>query len=283
MLRIAIAPNAQFCESTIEILRQAGVKISSNNVSISRSREFPAEIFMLPYNEILHNVAAGIVDIGIVGEHHLINHRRDVETVRRFNFACCNLSLSLPLSTRYKGIEWFNGKKVATPFPDLLTQYFKEKNIKSQVVPISNVSSFIPELGVADAVFDLVITGSTLLQHNMREVELVMQTAPVLIAGKHMQIAQRMIFEELLMRIDAIVEARGKKQLTMLATNEVVDEIVRIISPEAVPTVALPMADGKHSFITIVTDESRVWDVLPRLKELGAMNIAVCNVEKLVR
>lgn len=282
MLRIAIAPNAQFCESTLEILRQAGVQFStSNNSSVSRSRQFPAEVFTLPYNEIIHNVSNGIVDIGIVGEHHLINKFHNIEEIRHFNFASCNLSISLPKTIRYKGLEWFIGKKIATPFADVLSVYLKSKNIRAQIIPISNLSSFIPEMGIADAVFDLVITGSTLLQHNLKEVEVVMQTSPVLIANKKMAPTQRMIFDELLMRIDAIIEAKGKKSITMMVKKDDVDEVVKMLIPNSEPAV-IPMTDPNYRFVMLVTDESRLWDVLPRLKQIGVNNITIGALEKIV-
>ncbi len=282
MLRIAIAPNAQFCESTIEILRQAGVQFSSSNSSsVSRSRQFPAEVFTLPYNEIIHNVANGIVDIGIVGDHHLISKNHNIEEVRHFSFASCNLSISLPKTTRYKGLEWFVGKKIATPFADVLSLYLKSKNIRAQIIPISNLSSFIPEMGIADAVFDLVVTGSTLLQHNLREVEVVMQTSPVLIAHKKMAPTQRMIFDELLMRIDAIIEAKGKKSISMNVKKDAVDEVVKILIPNSEPAV-IPMANPDNCCVMLVTDESRLWDVLPRLKQMGVTNITISSIEKII-
>ncbi|MDO4190108.1 MAG: ATP phosphoribosyltransferase [Bacteroidales bacterium] len=281
MLRIAIAPNAQFCESTIDILRSAGVQFPSNNTLIARSRQFPAEVFTLPYNEILHNVSNGIVDIGIVGDHHLINKDPNIEEVRHFPFASCNLSISLPKTTRYKGLEWLVGKKIATPFTDVLTNYLKSKNIRAQVIPISNLSSFIPEMGVADAVFDLVITGSTLLQHNLREVEVVMQTSPTLIAYKKMAPTQRMIFDELLVRIDAILEAKGKKSITMMVDTDKVDEIINMLIPNAEPAI-IPLKSNNKCFITLITEESRVWDVLPRLKQMNVSNITFGSIDKIV-
>lgn len=283
MLRIAIDIDSRFSAPAIEALHEVGVEFAeSSSGAIARSNRFPAEVFFMPYSEIMQNVAVGTLDLGVVGEHHIAeNHLVTIEILRSFGSVRSNLSLAVPKSTIYKGIEWFSGKKIATPYPEILGKFLKAKNVHTKIVTVSNLTSFVPEAGIADAVFDLVNTGTTLLQHNLREVEVVMQTRPVLIASNGLQSGTHMIVDELLRRIDAQQAALGKKLIRMRIKIERQQEITAALGSDAEPTI-VPLAHQGLCILSVVMDENHLWDVLTRLKQLEATDICICPIEKLI-
>lgn len=282
MLRIAVQSKGRLNEDSMSLLEEVGVKLSvGKRQLLTRSSNFPAEILFLRDDDIPKSVADGIADIGIVGENELVEKHANADIVKRLGFSSCRLSLAVPKETKYKGLEWFNGKKIATSYPDILATFLKKNNLKSKIFVISGSVEISPEIGVADAIFDIVSSGSTLVAHHLKEVEVVMESEAVMIANKQLTPLKQTIFEELVFRIEAVQEAAQKKYILMNVPNDKINDIVEILPGMKAPTIMPLVRDGWSSLHTVL-DEKRFWDIIGKLKQLGAEGILVLPIEKMI-
>lgn len=282
MLRIAVQSKGRLYEDTMALLAEADIKVSSSKRTLLvQSPNFPIEVLFLRDDDIPQSVASGVADLGIVGENEFVERAEDAEIIRRLGFSKCRISLAIPKAIDYKGVEWFNGKKIATSYPGILNDFLKKNNIKAEVHVITGSVEIAPGIGLADAIFDIVSSGSTLVSNNLKEVEVVMKSEALLIGNKQMGEDKKAILEELLFRIEAVKAAEDKKYVLMNAPTDKLNEIIAVLPGMKSPTV-MPLAQEGWNSVATVLDEKCFWDIIGKLKALGAQGILVLPIEKMI-
>ncbi len=282
MLRIAVQSKGRLYEDTMALLQEAGIKVNgSKRTLLMQSTNFPVEILFLRDDDIPASVASGVADVGIVGQNEFEERREDAKVIRHLGFSKCRLSLALPKSIDYTGLEWFNGKKIATSYPGILSRFMESKGIKSDIHVITGSVEISPGIGLADAIFDIVSSGSTLVSNNLKEVEVVMKSDALLIGNRQLTHDKKEILNELLFRIEAVKNAEDKKYVMMNVPNSQLDQVVAALPGVKSPTV-MPLATGGWSSVHSVIDEESFWTIIGRLKELGAEGILVLPIEKMI-
>ena len=282
LIRIAVQSKGRLYEDTIALLSEAGIKIpSSKRTLLVQSPNFPIEVLYLRDDDIPQSVATGVADLGIVGENEMVERGENVETVRRLGFSRCRLSLAIPKSIPYSGVEWFEGKKIATSYPNILRKYLNDKGVKAEIHVITGSVEISPGIGLSDAIFDIVSSGSTLVSNNLSEVETVMQSEALLIATPNLDEEKRTILQDLLFRIEAVKAAEDKKYVLMNVPSERLEEIIAVLPGAKSPTV-MPLATPGWNSVHTVIDEGRFWQVISQLKALGAQGILVIPIEKMI-
>lgn len=282
MLRIAIQSKGRLYEDTMNLLTESDIKIgSSKRTLLVQSSNFPLEVLYLRDDDIPQSVASGVADVGIVGENEFCEKAEDAEIIKRLGFSKCRLSLAIPKAIDYKGLDWFNGKKIATSYPVILNKFLKEHNITADVHVITGSVEIAPGIGLADAIFDIVSSGSTLVSNNLREVEVVMQSEALLIGNKNLSQEKKDILAQILFRMEAVRQAEDKKYVRMNAPKEKMQEIIDVLPGLKSPTI-IPLADPDWCSVHAVLDQKTFWDIIGKLKELGAQGILVTPIEKMI-
>lgn len=282
MLRIAVQSKGRLYEETMNMLAESDIKLStSKRTLLVQSKNFPVEVLFLRDDDIPQTVASGVADLGVVGENEFMERNEDAEIIRRLDFSKCRLSLAIPKAIDYPGLEWFQGKKIATSYPGILSRFMESKGIKADIHVITGSVEISPGIGLADGIFDIVSSGSTLVSNNLREVEVVMQSEALLIGHKGMDDDKKEILEELLFRIQAVKTAEDKKYVRMNVPNEKLEEVVSVLPGMRSPTV-MPLATEGWSSVHTVLDEERFWDIIGKLKAAGAEGILVSPIEKMI-
>jgi ATP phosphoribosyltransferase len=281
-LRIAIQKSGRLNDDSIRLLRECGIEFNNGQQKLkAEAYNFPLEVFFLRDDDIPQYVEDGVADIGIVGENVFLEKGRKVKLVERLGFGKCRLSLAVPRNEKYKSIADLNGKRIATSYPQLLKRYLKKNNITAEIHEISGSVEIAPGIGLADAICDLVSSGSTLLTNGLREVEIVLQSEAVLIANRDLNEAQLSILERLLFRLHAVRTARHNKYILLNAPDAQLPEIIKLIPGMKSPTI-LPLAQKGWSSVHSVIDEDAFWDSIERLKAAGAQGILVVPIEKMI-
>lgn len=282
MLRIAVQSKGRLYEDTMALLAEAGIKVpSAKRTLLVESTNFPLEVLYLRDDDIPQSVASGVADLGIVGQNEYEERQEDADIVRPLGFSRCRLSLAIPKAADYQGLEWFEGKKIATSYPVILRRFLAERGVRADVHVITGSVEISPSIGLADAIFDIVSSGGTLRSNNLREVETVMQSEALLIADKGLTAEKRAQLDELLFRIEAVKAAEDKKYVLMNAPTARVKEIVDILPGAKSPTV-MPLATEGWSSVHTVIDEKSFWEIIAQLKALGAQGILVIPIEKMI-
>ena len=282
MLRIAVQSKGRLYDDTINLLAEADIKISqSKRTLLVQSASFPLEVLYLRDDDIPQSVAAGVADIGIVGENELMESGEDVEVISRLGFSGCRLSLAVPKDAGYNGPEWFEGKKIATSYPNILRRFLGERGINADIHIITGSVEIAPGIGLADGIFDIVSSGSTLVSNNLSEVEVVTRSEAVLIGNKQMSDEKKEILSEMLFRFEAVRNAEDKKYVSMNAPKDRVQEIVSVLPGLKSPTI-IPLADNDWCSVHSVLDQKRFWEIIGKLKDLGAQGILVTPIEKMI-
>ncbi len=282
MLRIAVQSKGRLNEDTMALLAEAGIKVSSSKRTLLvQSSNFPVEILYLRDDDIPQSVASGVADVGIVGENEFVERAEDAEVIRPLGFSKCRLSLAIPKSVDYPGVHWFEGKKIATSYPGILRTFMESQGVCADIHVITGSVEIAPGIGLADAIFDIVSSGSTLVSNNLSEVEVVMKSEALLIANKQLTAEKRAILDELLFRIEAVKSAEDKKYVLMNVPTDKVEDIVAVLPGAKSPTV-MPLAQEGWSSVHTVIDEKSFWEIISRLKELGAQGILVIPIEKMI-
>ncbi|MDH6307869.1 ATP phosphoribosyltransferase [Dysgonomonas sp. PFB1-18] len=282
VLRIAVQSKGRLFEETMALLQEAGIRL--NNIKrtlLIPAKDFPVEILFLRDDDIPQAVATGVADIGVVGENELREKEEVADIIKRLGFSKCRLSLAIPKDEKYEGVEWFNGKKIATSYPHILNKYLKEQNISSDIHIITGSVEISPSIGLSDAIFDIVSSGGTLVSNRLKEVEVVMQSEAVLIATPDLPEEKKAILEELIFRIEAVQNAEGKKYVLLNAPEDKLDEIFDILPGMRSPTVTALATKGWCSVQSVVEDK-RFWEVISKLKASGAEGIIVLPIEKMI-
>lgn len=283
MLRIAVQSKGRLYDETMELLKEAGIKLTAvKRTLLVPSRNFPVELLFLRDDDIPDSVATGTADIGIVGLNEVLEKQQKVEVIRRLGFSKCRLSLAIPKEVKYDGIEWFNGKKIATSYPKILIDFMRERGITADVHVISGSVEIAPGIGLSDAIFDIVSSGSTLVSNNLAEVETVLQSEAVLIGnGGSLSAEKQEILDELLFRIEAVKAAEGKKYILMNVPKAKLPDVLAVLPGIKSPTI-LPLADDEWCSVHTVLPEKHFWEIINALKGAGAEGLLVLNIEKMV-
>ena len=282
MLRIAVQSKGRLFEDTMNLLTEAGIKIAgSKRTLLIESTNFPIEVLYLRDDDIPQSVATGVADLGIVGRNELEERGEDVDTIRPLGFSKCRLSLAIPRSEEYTGLSWFEGKKIATSYPRILKRFMQENKVNCNIHVITGSVEISPGIGLSDAIFDIVSSGGTLVSNNLREVEVVMKSEALLIGNKALSDEKKAILDELLFRIEAVKNAEDKKYVLMNVPTDRLNDIIDVLPGMKSPTV-MPLATPGWNSVHTVIDEKSFWQIISRLKELGAEGILVIPVEKMI-
>ncbi|KAA6302932.1 MAG: ATP phosphoribosyltransferase [Candidatus Ordinivivax streblomastigis] len=282
MLRIAVQAKGRLYEETMNLLSEASIKLSAGKRSLLvPSKSFPVEILFLRDDDIPQAVTDGVADVGIVGENEYVEKKQQAEVIKRLGFSKCRLSLAIPKEEEYQGLGWLSGKKIATSYPTILSDFLKKNAVKADIHVISGSVEIAPGIGLADAIFDIVSSGSTLISNHLKEVEVVMQSEALLIGNRHLNKEKQGILKELIFRIDAVQTAEDKKYILLNAPNDQLPEIFSILPGMKSPTV-LPLAQEGWSSIHSVIEEKRFWEIIGKLKAAGAEGILVIPIEKMI-
>ena len=281
-LKIAVQKSGRLSEKSLELLKECGIKLSNGDRKLLTAAEnFPIEVLFLRDDDIPQYVEQGVADIGILGENEVWEKNKNVLTVENLGFASCKLSLAIPKDENYTGPSFFENKKVATSYPKILQQFFIENNITAEIEEIGGSVEIAPGIGLADGIFDIVSTGSTLLMNGLKEVEVVKKSSAVLISNKNLSVEKQSILDKLLFRIKAVKTSSENKYILLNAPNSVIAQINAILPGMKSPTV-LPLAEEGWSSIHSVVKEDEFWEVIDKLKELGAQGILVIPIEKMI-
>ena len=282
MLRIAVQSKGRLYEDTMDLLKETGIKINSaRRTLLVQSSNFPIEVLYMRDDDIPECVASGIADIGIVGENEFVERGKDANVVKRLGFSKCRLSLAIPEAEDYNGAKWFDGKKIATSYPNILKKYAQEQGINIEVHVIQGSVEIAPGIGLSDGIFDIVSSGSTLVSNKLREVETVMKSEALLIGNKELTPEKQATLDEFLFRIQSVLVADDKKYVLMNAPTEKVKEICSILPGIKSPTV-LPLATEGWTSVHAVIDQKHFWEIVGQLKEKGAEGILVLPIEKMI-
>ena len=282
MLRIAVQSKGRLFEDTINLLTEADIKVSATKRTLLvQASNFPLEVLYLRDDDIPQCVASGVADLGVVGENEFVERGEDANVIERLGFSKCRLSLAIPKEIDYPGLEWFNGKKIATSYPNILRQFMQQNGIQTDIHVINGSVEISPGIGLADGIFDIVSSGSTLVSNNLREVEVVMHSEALLIGNKSMDEAKKKTLQEMLFRFEAVRNAEDKKYVRMNAPKAKLQEIVDVLPGLKSPTI-IPLADEDWCSVHTVLDQKRFWEIIGKLKELGAQGILVTPMEKMI-
>ena len=282
MLRIAVQSKGRLYDETMMLLEEAGIKLNkAKRTLLLSAKDFPVEVLFLRDDDIPQSVANGTADVGIVGENEYVEKGSEAELIKRLGFSKCRLSLAIPKDEDYNGVTWFEGKTIATSYPGILKAFLQEKGINANTHVITGSVEIAPGIGLADAIFDIVSSGSTLVSNQLKEVEVVMQSEALLIGNKDLTDEKREILNELLFRFEAIQMAEGKKYVLLNAPKDKLDEIIEVLPGMKSPTVT-PLANGEWVSVQSVIAEKHFWEIIGKLKSLGAEGILVLPIEKMI-
>ena len=282
MLRIAVQSKGRLFDDTMNLLAEADIKVSaSKRTLLVQSSNFPLEVLYLRDDDIPQSVASGVADIGVVGENEFAERGEDADIISRLGFSKCRLSLAIPKEIDYPGIEWFNGKKIATSYPGILRHFMEKHGINTEIHVITGSVEISPGIGLADGIFDIVSSGSTLVSNNLREVEIVMQSEALLIGNKNLDDEKKATLQEMLFRFEAVRSAEDKKYVRMNAPKARLQEIIDVLPGLKSPPI-IPLADDDWCSVHTVLDQKRFWEIIGKLKEMGAQGILVTPIEKMI-
>jgi ATP phosphoribosyltransferase len=281
-IKIAIQKSGRLSEQSTELLKESGIALNNGDRRlIAVASNFPLEILYLRDDDIPQYVADNVADIGIVGENIIMEKSFAVNTLLKLGFGKCRLSLAIPRNEEYVSSEYFNGKKIATSYPGILKKYLESKNLNAEIHEISGSVEIAPGIGLADAIFDIVSSGSTLISNGLKEVEVVAKSEAVLITNQNLSRGKIDLIDKLLFRIRSVQTAKSNKYILLNAPNHNLKEIIRIIPGMKSPTV-MPLAEPGWSSVHSVLKETEFWEIIDKLKGLGAQGILVIPIEKMI-
>ncbi|MDA0195339.1 MAG: ATP phosphoribosyltransferase [Bacteroidetes bacterium] len=282
ILRIAVQKSGRLSESSLDLIRECGIRFSNGGGKLmSSAQNFPLEFLFLRDDDIPGYVADGVADIGIVGENELVEKEKDVSLVKRLGFSKCRLSLAIPKSENYEGLKNFESKSIATSYPNILASFLQKEGIKADIHEISGSVEIAPGIGLADAICDIVSSGSTLLTNGLKEVEVIFKSEAVLVANNTLSPEKNEILKQLLFRIDAVQAGSNNKYILLNAPNDKLDLIISLLPGMKSPTV-LPLATAGWSSIHSVITEDEFWERIQKLRQAGAEGILIVPIEKMI-
>ncbi len=282
ILRIAVQKSGRLYEDSVKLLKECGIQLNNGNKQLKTVADnFPLEVYFLRDDDIPQYICDEVADIGIVGENVLLEKNKDVELRYRLGFGRCRLSIAVPRSLKYEDIASLEGLKIATSYPHLLQQFLDANKLNAEIHEISGSVEIAPGIGLADAICDLVSSGSTLFTNGLKEVEVVLRSEAVLAANKNLSPAKRDILDKLLLRIDSVRRARSVKYIMLNAPNHQLKNIVQLLPGAKSPTI-VPLAEEGWSSVQSVVNENDFWEVIEKLKAFDAEGILVVPIEKMI-
>ena len=281
-LRIAVQKSGRLFEDSIRILKDSGISIDNGKEQLkASSRNFPLEVMYLRNGDIPQYLRDGVVDVAIIGENVLIEKGQDILRGEKLGFSKCRVSLAVPKSFKYNGIQDLDGKKIATSYPNTVNEFLKEKGITADLHIINGSVEIAPNIGLADAICDIVSSGNTLFKNGLKEVEVMLKSEAVLAISPKISEERKEILSQLQFRIKSVLNARTSKYILLNAPNDKLDKIIELLPGMRSPTV-LPLAEEGWSSVHTVINEERFWEVIDELKNCGAEGILVAPIEKMV-
>lgn len=281
-LRIAIQKSGRLSEDSLRLLKDCGINITNGISKLKTDADnFPLEVFFLRDDDIPQYIEDGVADIGIVGENILLEKDRKVKIIDQLGFGKCRLSIAIPKSNVYKTIKDLKGKRIATSYPGILSAFLKKQKVKAEIHEISGSVEIAPGIGLADAICDLVSTGSTLFSNGLKEAEVILRSQAVLISNRDLSKTKQEILEKLWFRIKALRSAKNNKYILLNAPDQKLEAICKILPGMKSPTI-LPLAQKGWSSVHSVVEENKFWDIIEQLKLNGAQGILVVPIEKMI-
>jgi ATP phosphoribosyltransferase len=282
MLKIAVQKSGRLYEHSLQLLKECGIEINNGNRQLKTvAFNFPVEVFFLRDDDIPQYVFDGVADVGFVGENVVYEKSKDIEVVSKLGFGRCRLSIAVPKNMSYSGVSDLKTLKIATSYTKLLQNFLSDKNVNAEIHEISGSVEIAPGIGLADAICDLVSSGSTLFTNGLKEVEVVLRSEAVLVANKNLSRENKEVLSKLLMRINAVKAARNNKYIMLNAPNHQLKNIADVLPGMKSPTI-VPLAESGWSSVQSVVNESDFWDIIEKLKSLGAEGILVVPIEKMI-
>ncbi|WP_271405339.1 ATP phosphoribosyltransferase [Tenacibaculum soleae] len=281
-LRIAIQKSGRLNKDSLQILKDCGISIDNGKDQLkAAASNFPLEIFYLRNGDIPQYLKDGVIDAAIVGENLLIEKGDDIQFVEKLGFSACKVSLAIPKEEEYTGLSYFQGKKIATSYPNTVQSFLSANNITSQLHIINGSVEIAPNIGLADGICDIVSSGSTLFKNNLKEVEVILKSEAVLAVAPKLATEQKMILDKLQFRIQSVLKGRQSKYVLLNAPNDKLKDILNLLPGMRSPTV-LPLAEEGWSSVHTVINKNQFWEIIDELKNNGAEGILVCPIEKMV-
>lgn len=282
MIRLAIQKSGRLSEGTLELLRDCGISVQNGTSSLKcMASNFPMEVLFLRDDDIPQYVSDGVADIGILGQNVVVEKAKNIREVLPLGFSKCRLSLAISKGDEYTGLQWFNGKNIATSYPKLLSDYLQKHNITAAIHEISGSVEIAPGIGLAEGICDIVSSGSTLFSNGLKEVEVVFRSEAVLVSGSDLSAEKQQLLDKLIFRINAVKASRNNKYVLLNAPNDRLQDIIKVLPGMKSPTI-LPLAEEGWSSVHSVMSEDRFWEVIDALKEAGAQGILIVPIEKMV-
>lgn len=282
MLRIAIQTKGRLNEQSLALLREIGIDVDdAKRKFLSRASNFPIEVLYLRDDDIPQVVESGTAALGIVGLNEVVERGCAVEVVSKLGFGGCRISLAIPKNVEYDGVRYFEGRRIATSYPEILRRYLDESGVSADIEVITGSVEIAPAAGIADAIFDIVSSGGTLVTNGLKEVERVFESEAVLIANPNLSNEEREVLEEILFRIDSERVSRGKKYLLMNIPTSALDEAIKILPAMRSPTI-MPLAAEGWSSLHSVVNAADLWSKVHQLKAIGAEGILVLSLDKII-
>ena len=281
-LKIAIQKSGRLNEESLKLLKNCGLSINNGKDQLKVAvSNFPVELLYLRNSDIPQYIEDGTADLGIVGENLLIEKQKQVEVIQQLGFSKCKVSLAVPKEVEYYGIEFFNGKRIATSYPVTLQQYLDKNNITADIHTISGSVEIAPNIGLADGICDIVSSGSTLFKNGLRETQIILKSEAVLVKSLKLTAEQEAILDKLLFRIKAVLRAKNSKYILLNVPNDKIKAVTNILPVLKSPTI-LPLAEPGWSSLHSVIDENQFWEVIDGLKAAGAEDILIVPIDKMV-
>ena len=281
-LKIAIQKSGRLRDDSLRILKDCGIAIDNGKDQLkASSRNFPLEVFYLRNGDIPQYLRDGVVDVAIIGENVLVEKGNGIKIIEHLGFSKCRVSLAIPKNQAYENIKYFEGKKVATSYPNTVQNYFKSKDIEVDLHIINGSVEIAPNIGLADGICDIVSSGSTLFKNNLKEVEVLLRSEAVLAESPRLKEESKEILTKLQFRIQSVLKGRNSRYVLLNAPNNNLDAIINILPGMRSPTV-LPLAEEGWSSVHSVIDKNQFWKIIDELKQAGAEGILVCPIEKMV-
>ncbi|MEM9676224.1 MAG: ATP phosphoribosyltransferase [Bacteroidota bacterium] len=281
-LRIAVQKSGRLSEQSLKLMNECGIRFNNGKSRLKAvSYNFPAEFLFLRDDDIPGYVEDGVADLGLVGENEMAEKAKDIELIKKLGFSKCRLSLAIPRDKEYHGPEYFQNTNIATSYPRILNQYLESQNISAQIHEISGSVEIAPSIGLADAVCDIVSSGSTLLSNGLKEVETIFKSETVLIGNHTALVEKKDLIDQLVFRINSVLTGKGNKYILLNAPDEATQAIVDLLPGMRSPTI-VPLAMSGWNSIHSVVEEDQFWEVIEKLKEAGAEGILVVPIEKMI-
>jgi ATP phosphoribosyltransferase len=281
-LKIAVQKSGRLLEGSLKLLKECGISVDNGKDQLkAQARNFPLDLYYLRNSDIPQYIQDGVADIAILGENTVVEKEKSLDIIQPLGFSKCRLSIAVPKNVEYSGLAYLNGKKIATSYPNSLRQFLKANNLNAEIHEISGSVEIAPNIGLADAICDLVSSGSTLFKNGLDEKEIILKSEACLVANKNLSAEAQTIFEQLLFRVRAVLKAKDNKYVLMNAPKDKVDEIINILPGMKSPTVMPLASEGWCSIHTVIT-ENRFWEIIDKLKGAGAQGILVVPIEKMI-